>query len=202
MHCLPAVSYSDSLSVSLRWQSYYGAGFFKWTFTTASTLPRGTVASLSGYFLFRSACLYVTGFTRCWVNSYFWRISLQICLLQGDRWYRELRSHVTSRQVIIFILVPNTARPVRYHQIKNELVFAFARHGRKPPARRWRQTWPWFSPSVDNPYTGYDSAISCVLPHRYHLNGDSTDSFKLLCAQPSTFLICKISKKQKASPSA
>ena len=50
--------------------------------------------------------------------------------------HRELRSHVTSRQVIIFILVPNTARPVRYHQIKNELVFAFARHGRKPPARR------------------------------------------------------------------
>ena len=27
MHCLPAVSYSDSLSASLRWQSYYGAGF-------------------------------------------------------------------------------------------------------------------------------------------------------------------------------
>ena len=44
---------------------------FKWTFTTASTLPRGTVASLSGYFRFRSACLYVTGFTRCLVNSYF-----------------------------------------------------------------------------------------------------------------------------------
>ena len=44
---------------------------FKWAFTTASTLPRGTVASLSGYFLFRSACLYVTGFTRCWINSYF-----------------------------------------------------------------------------------------------------------------------------------
>ena len=44
---------------------------FKWAFTTASTLPRGTVASLSGYFRFRSACLYVTGFTRCLVNSYF-----------------------------------------------------------------------------------------------------------------------------------
>ena len=44
---------------------------FKWTFTTASTLPRGTVASLSGYFRFRSDCLYVTGFTRCLVNSYF-----------------------------------------------------------------------------------------------------------------------------------
>ena len=44
---------------------------FKWAFTTASTLPRGTVASLSGYFRFRSACLYVTGFTRCWVNSCF-----------------------------------------------------------------------------------------------------------------------------------
>ena len=44
---------------------------FKWTLTTASTLPRGTVASLSGYFRFRSACLHVTGLTRCWVNSYF-----------------------------------------------------------------------------------------------------------------------------------
>ena len=44
---------------------------FKWTLTTASTLPRGTVASLSGYFHLRSACLYVTGFTRCLVNSYF-----------------------------------------------------------------------------------------------------------------------------------
>ena len=94
MHCLPAVSYSDSLSVSLRWQSYYGAGFFKWTFTTASTLPRGTAALSSGFFRFRSACLHVAGFTRCWVNSYFWRISLKICLLQGDRWYRELRSRV------------------------------------------------------------------------------------------------------------
>ena len=39
-----------------------------------------------------------------------------------------------------------------------------------------------------------DSTVSCGLPHRYHLNGDSIDSFKLLCAQPSTFLICKISK--------
>lgn len=46
---------------------------FKWTLTTASTLPRGTVVSLSGYFRFRSVCLYVTGFTRCWVNSYFWK---------------------------------------------------------------------------------------------------------------------------------
>ena len=27
MHCLPAVSYSDSLSAPLRWQSYCGAGF-------------------------------------------------------------------------------------------------------------------------------------------------------------------------------
>ena len=44
---------------------------FKWTFTTAPTLPRGTAASLSGYSRFRSACLYVTGFTCCWVNSYF-----------------------------------------------------------------------------------------------------------------------------------
>ena len=44
---------------------------FKWTFTTAPTLPRGTVALLSGYFRFRSVCLYATGFTRCWVNSYF-----------------------------------------------------------------------------------------------------------------------------------
>lgn len=44
---------------------------FKWTFTTAPTLPRGTVALLSGYFRFRSVCLYATGFTRCWINSYF-----------------------------------------------------------------------------------------------------------------------------------
>ena len=44
---------------------------FKWTFTTAPTLPRGTAASLSSHSRFRSACLYVTGFTCCWVNSYF-----------------------------------------------------------------------------------------------------------------------------------
>lgn len=44
---------------------------FKWTLTTASTLPRGTAASLSGYSRFRSACLYVTGFARYLVNSYF-----------------------------------------------------------------------------------------------------------------------------------
>ena len=43
---------------------------FKWTLTTAPTLPRGTAASLSGYFRFRSVCLHVTGFTRCFVNSY------------------------------------------------------------------------------------------------------------------------------------
>lgn len=102
MHCLPAVSYSDSLSASLRWQSYYGAGFFKWTLTTASTLPRGTVASLSGYFRLRSACLYVTGFARCLVNSYFWRISLQICLLQGDRQSVSLRHGASSPQSYIY----------------------------------------------------------------------------------------------------
>ena len=75
---------------------------FKWAFTTASTLPRGTVASLSGYFRFRSACLYVTGFTRCLVNSYFWRISLQICLLHGDRQSVSLRPGVSSPQSYIY----------------------------------------------------------------------------------------------------
>lgn len=44
---------------------------FKWTFTTAPTLPRGTAASLSSHSRFRSACLYVTGFARYLVNSYF-----------------------------------------------------------------------------------------------------------------------------------
>lgn len=40
-------------------------------FTTAPTLPRGTVALLSGYFRFRSVCLHVTSFNRYWINSYF-----------------------------------------------------------------------------------------------------------------------------------
>ena len=71
MHCLPAVSYSDSLSDILTLTVLLRCRLFKWTLTTAPTLPRGTVASLSGYFRFRSACLHVTGFTRCWVNSYF-----------------------------------------------------------------------------------------------------------------------------------
>lgn len=78
---------------------------FKWTFTTASTLPRGTVASLSGYFRFRSACLYVTGFTRCWVYSYFWRVSLKIYLLQGAQQSVFLPLVIFSLQSYIYFAV-------------------------------------------------------------------------------------------------
>ena len=71
MHCLPAVSYSDSLSDILTLTVLLRCRLFKWTLTTAPTLPRGTDTLLSGYFRLRSACLYVTGFTSCLVNSYF-----------------------------------------------------------------------------------------------------------------------------------
>ena len=105
MHCLPAVSYSDSLSDILTLTVLLRCRLFKWTLTTAPTLPRGTGTSLSGYFRLRSACLYVTGFTRCLVNSYFWRISLQICLLHGDRQSVSLRPGVSSPQSYIYSAV-------------------------------------------------------------------------------------------------
>ena len=101
VHCLSAVSYPGSLTCTLVMPVLLRCRLYKWTFTTAPTLPRGTAALLSGYFRFRSACLYVTGFTRCLVNSYFWRISLSVYLLQGDQQSVSLHPGAFSLQAYI-----------------------------------------------------------------------------------------------------
>lgn len=66
--CLPAVSYSDSLSVSLRWQSYYGAGFLSGLSPRLPRFPevpllRYLVISVSGVLIYMWPVLPVAGLT-------------------------------------------------------------------------------------------------------------------------------------------
>ena len=68
MHCLPAVSYSDSLSAPLRWQSYCGAGFKSGLSPRLPRFPevpvlRYLVNSVSGVLVYMWPVLPVTGLT-------------------------------------------------------------------------------------------------------------------------------------------
>ena len=66
MHCLPAVSYSDSLSVPLRWQSYCGAGFLSGLSPRLPRFPEvpllcHLVSSVSGVLVYMWPVLTVAG---------------------------------------------------------------------------------------------------------------------------------------------
>ena len=148
MHCLPAVSYSDSLSASLRWQSYCGAGFLSGLSPRLPRFPevpllRYLVIPVSGVLVYMWPVLPVTWLTVISEESVYWFV----CCRETDNLYPFVLEHLRPNLIYILlcfditVLPGSTLRafPFSHTQILNICIFIPA-----ASAGLW-----WWIPSAD-----------------------------------------------------
>ena len=164
MHCLPAVSYSDSLSESLHWQSYYGAGFLSGLSPRLPRFPevpllRYLVISVSGVLVYMWPVLPVAGLTVASEES----ACRFVCYRETDNLYPFILEHFCPNLIYILLSVdiavmPGSALrayPLPDAQILNICVFI--------PATA-TGLW-WWIPSVDFSEI-FTSTLHLILYHR------------------------------------
>ena len=160
MHCLPAVSYSDSLSAPLRWQSYCGAGFLSGLSPRLPRFPevpllRYLVISVSGVLVYMWPVLPVAWLT---VTSEKKSVCRLICYRETGNLYPFVLEHLRSNLIYILLsidiaVMPGSAFrtfPFSHAQIFNICIFIPA-----AAAGLW-----WWIPSAD---------FSEILTSAFHL---------------------------------
>ena len=148
MHCLPAVSYSDSLSASLRWQSYCGAGFKSGLSPRIPRFPevpllRYLVIPVSGVLVYMWPVLPVAGLTVISEES----VCRFVGYREADNLYPFVLEHLRPNLIYILLCVDITvvpgstlrAFPFSHTQILNICIFIPA-----ASAGLW-----WWIPSAD-----------------------------------------------------
>lgn len=148
MHCLPAVSYSDSLSASLRWQSYCGAGFLSGLSPRLPRFPEVPLLcylaiSVSGVFVYMWPGLPVAGLTVISEES----VCRFVCCRETDNLYPFVLEQLRPNLIYILLsidisVMPGStlrAFPFSHTQILNICIFIPA-----ASAGLW-----WWIPSAD-----------------------------------------------------
>ena len=112
MHCLPAVSYSDSLSASLRWQSYCGAGFLSGLSPRLPRFPevpllRYLVIPVSGVFVYMWPVLPVAGLTVISEES----VCRFVCYRETGNLYPFVLEHLCPNLIYILLSIDIAVMP-------------------------------------------------------------------------------------------
>ena len=112
MHCLPAVSYSDSLSAPLRWQSYCGAGFLNGLSPRLPRFPevpilRYLVISVSGVLVYMWPVLPVAWLTVISEES----VCRFACYRETNNLYPFVLEHLRPNLIYILLSIDISVMP-------------------------------------------------------------------------------------------